>query len=123
MEVLVCGSHKIIGTIITLLICVDDIILLARSQYDLNKHLRILQYYYSKMGIAFNTEKTKLMIIKFKKTNYNNFIYDNNCLEKIYSYKYLGIYLHVFFYMDVRFEVTIYLENHGETLSLSKCYL
>ena len=122
------------------------------------------------MGIAFNTEKTKVMIIKLKKTNYNNYIYDNICLEKIYSYKYLGINIHnqlnwnysiekriirgwkcyyrlenncklmniltwskkkfslrhsshVFFYMDVRFEVTIYLENHGETLSLSKCYL
>ena len=34
------------------------------------------------------------MIIKLKNTNYNNFIYDNNYLEKIYPYKYLGINIH-----------------------------
>lgn len=46
------------------------------------------------MGITVNTDKTKVMIIEFKKINYDNFIYDNNFLEKVSLYKYLGIEIH-----------------------------
>ena len=34
------------------------------------------------------------MIIKFKKDTYVNFVYDNNNLEEVPSYKYLGIDIH-----------------------------
>jgi len=43
------------------------------------------------MGMIINTDKTKVMIIKSKKINYDNFIYDNNYLEKVSSYKYSRI--------------------------------
>ena len=39
------------------------------------------------MGMTVNTEKTKFMIIKSKKETYGNFVYDNNNLEEVYSYK------------------------------------
>jgi len=41
-----------------------------------------------------NTNKTKVMIIKSKKDTYANFMYDNNNLEEVSSYKYLGIDIH-----------------------------
>jgi hypothetical protein len=41
-----------------------------------------------------NTNKTKVMIIKSKQISYANFMYDNNNLEELSSYKYLKIYLH-----------------------------
>ena len=41
-----------------------------------------------------NTNKTKIMTIKFKKDTYANFIYDNRNLEEVTSYKYLGIDIH-----------------------------
>ena len=41
-----------------------------------------------------NIEKTKVMIIKSKKDTYANFVYDNNNLEEVSSYKYLWIDIH-----------------------------
>ena len=46
------------------------------------------------MGISVNTDKTKIIIIKSKKGTYANFMYDNNNLEEVSSYKYLGIDIH-----------------------------
>ena len=46
------------------------------------------------MGMTVNTDKTKFMIIKSKKDTYANFVYDNNNLEEVSSYKYLGIDIH-----------------------------
>jgi hypothetical protein len=41
------------------------------------------------MGITVNTDKTKVVIIKSYKITYNTFVYDNNNLEEVTSYKYL----------------------------------
>jgi len=38
-----------------------------------------------------NIDKTKFMMIKSKNIPYYRFIYDNNYLEEVASYKYLGI--------------------------------
>jgi hypothetical protein len=58
------------------------------------------------MGMTINTNKMKVMIIKSKKITYANFVYDNNNLEEVTSYKYLEIIL--------KFGATTSLENHGE---------
>lgn len=72
---------ELTGIIITLLLYVDDIVLLARSHDDLDKQLKILHVYYSKMGMTVNTDKTKVVIIKSKKIIHGSFVYDNHCLE------------------------------------------
>jgi hypothetical protein len=41
-----------------------------------------------------NTDKMKVMIIKSNNITYNNCVYDNNILEEVPSYKYLGIHIH-----------------------------
>ena len=46
------------------------------------------------MGMTVNIDKTKIMIIKFKKDTYTNFVYDNKNLEEVSYYKYLGIDIH-----------------------------
>jgi len=46
------------------------------------------------MGMTLNTDKTKVMIIKSKKITLDTFIYENNSLEEVPSYKYIGIYIH-----------------------------
>jgi hypothetical protein len=48
----------------------------------------------SNMGMTINTEKIKVMIIKSNKITYDTFVYDNNNLEEVTSYKYLGINIH-----------------------------
>jgi hypothetical protein len=67
---------------------------MERSPHDLGKKLRILKEFFSNRGITVNIDKTKVMIIKSNKITYDTFIYDNNNLEEMNSYKYLGINFH-----------------------------
>ena len=67
---------------------------MARSPHDLEKQLRILKYVCSNMGMNVNIDKSKVMIIKSNKITYDTFVYENNNLEEVNSYKYLGIDIH-----------------------------
>jgi hypothetical protein len=89
-----CVNPNLVCIVITLLLYVDDIVLMVRSPYNLDKKLRILQYFFSNMGMTVNTDKMKVMIIKSKNITYDTFVYDNNNLEEVPSYKYLRIYIH-----------------------------
>jgi hypothetical protein len=89
-----CVVPTLTGTVINLLLYVDDIILMARSPHDLENQLRILKYFFSNMGIIVNTDKNKVIITKPNKITYDTFIYDNKKLEEVTSYKYLGIDIH-----------------------------
>ena len=46
------------------------------------------------MGMTVNNDKTRIMIIKYKKDTYENSIYDKKNLEELSSYKYLRIDIH-----------------------------
>jgi hypothetical protein len=70
------------------------IILTARNPHDLENQLRILKDFFSNMGMTVNTDKTKFMVIKSNKITYYTFIYENNNLEELTSYKYIGINIH-----------------------------
>ena len=67
---------------------------MARSPHDLENQLRILKDFCSNMGMTVNIDKSKVMIIKYNKIPYETFVYDNNNLEEVISYKYLGIDIH-----------------------------
>ena len=91
LEFVGCDGPKLVGIVITLLLYADDIILLAKIHDYLDKYLKALHVYYSKMGMAVNINKTKFMIIKSKKITHGSLVYDKHNLEHISSYKYLGI--------------------------------
>jgi len=82
------------GIVIILLIYVDDIVLIARSHYDLNKKLKILKHFFYSTRMTIDTNKMKIMIIKSKNITYTSLMYETNSLEEITPYKYLGIDLH-----------------------------
>jgi hypothetical protein len=88
-----CVGLTLASKAITLLYA-DDIVLMAKIPYYLSKQLITLKDFCFRMGITVNTEKTKVMIIKSKRITYNTFVYDNNSLEEVPSYKYLGINIH-----------------------------
>ena len=68
---------------------------MERSPYDFNKKLKILKEFFSSKAMIVNTNKTKVMIIKSQDITYTNFIHDNNNnLEQLTSYKYLGTNIH-----------------------------
>jgi len=77
-----------------LLLYADDIILMTRWPYDIEKQLRIIQYLCTNMGMTINTYKTKVMIIKSNKGTYDNVKYENRNFEEVNSYKYIGIHFH-----------------------------
>jgi hypothetical protein len=54
----------------------------------------IFKDFCSSMSMTVNTDRTKVMIIKFKMITYNTFVYDNNSLEEVHSYKYLVLNIH-----------------------------
>jgi len=94
LEEVGCDGTILARIVIILLLYADDIVLFARCPSDLGKQLRLLKDFCSTMGMTVNTNKTKVMIIKSKKDTYANFMYDNNNLEEVHSYKYLGIDIH-----------------------------
>jgi hypothetical protein len=89
-----CVGPTLTGIVINLLLYADDIILMVRSLHDLENQLRILKDFFPNMGMTVNTDKTKVMIIKSNKITYDTFVYENNNLEEVNSYKYLGIDIH-----------------------------
>ena len=91
METAECKGTELVGVLITLFLYADDITLLAKIHEDLDKQLRTLHVYWSKIGMRVNTNKAKAMSIKSKKTTNGSYVYNNECLQKFSSYKYLGI--------------------------------
>ena len=73
------------------LIWADDIILLSESEDGLNKMLKSMESYCIQNELTVNTDKNKCMI--FNKTGRlirKTFTFNNNTLEIVRSYKYLG---------------------------------
>jgi hypothetical protein len=60
-----------LASVVVILIYVGDIVLMAKSPYDLGKKFIILKDVYSNMGVTVNIEKTKVIIIKSKKITYD----------------------------------------------------
>lgn len=83
LEEIDCVGTPLCKIVIILLLYVDDIVLMARCPYDLNKQLKILKDFCSSTVMTINIDK----IIRSKKTIYDNFIYDNNSLKEVTSYK------------------------------------
>jgi hypothetical protein len=89
-----CIDPIIIAIVIILLIYAHDIVLMAMSCYDLNNQPKSLKDFYSSMSMNVNNEKMKAMIIISKRITYANFMYYNNSLEEVTSYKYFGNNIH-----------------------------
>jgi hypothetical protein len=89
-----CVNPTLTNIVIILLLYTNDIVFIVKSPYDLGKQLRILKDFYSRMDMIVNTNKMKVMIIKSKNITYDTFIYDNNSLEEVSSYKYLITNIH-----------------------------
>ena len=94
MEIRGYKGTELARIIINFILDDDDIVFLARSHAELDKKLRTLHDFYSNMGMTINTDKYKVTIIKSKNINHGNYVYDNNFLEYVSYYKYLGINFH-----------------------------
>ena len=99
---------------------------MERSPHDLENQLRIPKDFFSNIGMTFNIYKTKVMIIKSNKIPYDTFVYDQNNLEEVTSYKYLWIDIHYKLNWNYRIEKRIIggwksyygLENNCKSVDL-----
>jgi hypothetical protein len=91
LEEACCVSPTLTGIVINILLYADDIIVMVRIPHNIGEKLRILKDFFSNMGMIVNTDKTKFMIIKSNKITYDTFVYENNNLAEVNSYKYIGI--------------------------------
>lgn len=81
------------GTPINILLYADDAVILADSTVNLNKKLRILERYCSDHKLKVNINKTKVMVFRKggKLSKHDKFYYENNKLEIVSNYIYLGV--------------------------------
>jgi len=89
-----CVDIILIGIVIIFIFYSNEIGIMIGCIFELNKQLRVLKDFCFNTDMTVNNDKTQVMIIKFKKITYANFVYDNNNLEEVTSYKYLELDLH-----------------------------
>ena len=70
----------------------DDIVLISSSAVGFRKHLHTLQEYSTKWKLDVNTDKTKVCVFG-RDTDCQAFTWKNSTLDKVKSYKYLGVWL------------------------------
>ncbi len=74
------------------LLYADDIILLSSSEKGLQNSLDILDKFCTSWKLEVNKQKSKVIVFNSNgKTYINKFTFDNNTLETVKSYCYLGI--------------------------------
>ena len=87
------GLFKLNGENLFILLFADDTVLFAHTPTALQSLLNDLQNFCQYWGLKINTNKTKVMIFELGRyTNYN-FVLNENVLEVVTSFKYLGINL------------------------------
>ena len=72
----------------------DDLVLFSTSKQGLQNSLDKLNTYCTKWGLSVNTNKTKGMTLSLGNSKMPNFTFNNEILENVSSYKYLGIIIH-----------------------------
>lgn len=68
---------------------VDDIILISRDPLSLQRYLDALEIFCNNTNMEVNFLKSKVIVVG-SKISYS-FLYKNQALEQVNSYKYLGI--------------------------------
>ena len=85
------NSFKINNLNIFMLLFADDAVLFSKSHQSLQLMLNKLKEYSSYWKLNVNTQKTKVMIFEKGRTTNLRFYYDNQELEIVDSFKYLGV--------------------------------
>ena len=78
--------------VIRLLLYAYDLILIAMSALALQEHLISLEHFCRTLGMQVNTSRMKVVVFSSKrKHKQHKFYFEENTLEVVEDYKYLGI--------------------------------
>ncbi len=93
-----CNPVKLGDTDLSCLFYADDLVLLSESQVGLQKCLAKLQWYTKRWKLNINYKKSKIMVLgtATQRRAYltSKWFFDNNILEQVEEYTYLGINVH-----------------------------
>ena len=92
---------------VNVLLYADDVVLLADNESDLQNILDKVSEWGKKWRIKFNNSKSKVVHFRSKQANCteNDFYVCNQVLEKVPSYKYLGLIIEQFLDFNISAEV------------------
>ncbi len=108
-----CDAPALAGVHVWLLLFADDLILTSESKVGLQQQLDKFQQFYVECGLIMNVEKTKAMMFNYVDPC-QEFVFKGDVIEKVQTFKYLGILL----------ETTPNLDNAMEHLAIaSRCSL
>ena len=89
-----CDPVRVGDLSVNFLLYADDIVLLSESKSSLQSSLNILGTYCSNWKLQVNVEKSKVLIFNSNgKTNVNEFSYNDNIIQTVSKYCYLGVML------------------------------
>ena len=101
-----CDPVRVGDLSVNCLLYADDIVLLSESKSGLQSSLNILGIYCSNWKLQVNVEKSKVLIFNSNgKTHVNEFSYNNNIIQTVSKYCYLGVMLKC----NGNFNVAVYL--------------
>jgi hypothetical protein len=83
----------LVGTIVKLLLYADDLVLMSKSLWGLQKQLDELNVFCKEQDLTVNVKKTKVVIFG-SRMNSSPLHYDGSHVEEVASFRYLGIELH-----------------------------
>ena len=93
---------QVLDTLVNMLANADDLVLIVPTQAGLQQLLNIVESWCRKWKIQVNMDKTKIMHVRkpgVGETKYD-FTYQGRSLEKVTSYKYLGVVIDYALKMD-----------------------
>jgi len=107
-----CDALTLANVHIWLLLFADDFVLTSESEVGLQQQLDALQQFCAECGLAMNMKKTKVMVF-----NYANpcqeFVFEGDVIERVQTFKYLGILLETIPNLDSVVEHLIAANRHS----------
>ena len=87
------GIKKVLigNVVIMLLLYADDVVLLAHEVKDAQRLMQVLEKFCMHSGLSVNVTKTKVMLVKTRDKENPCIVYNNEPLEVVESFKYLGL--------------------------------
>ena len=82
---------KLNNQIISCLMYADDIVLMNETKSGLQKSLSILETYCNKWQLNINIDKSKVLILNKRFSDFDDFKINNKSIECVKSYTYLGV--------------------------------
>ncbi len=86
-------SPDLAGTVVKLLLYVDDLVLMSKLLRGLQKQLDELNIFCKERDLTVNVKKTKVVVFG-SRMNSSPLHYDGSHVEEVASFRYLGIELH-----------------------------